>query len=92
MMTDEQIDSLIDRLKPDLRQAIRDMLNGAPIHMFNIDGLFGGKRVPYTVFITNHYAGAVLEWTAKGLAESNARLVRDFPQLQAFNIDKKVTD
>lgn len=82
-MTDEQIDNLIERLKPNLRIALRAMIAGYPVHIFNLDGIKSGPQGVQRMegqlnfIICNRYVGAVLEWAVHGMEESNRRLMED---------------
>lgn len=36
MVTDEQLDALIERARPEIRRSLRGILNGEAVHLFNI--------------------------------------------------------
>lgn len=64
-MTDDQLDKLVDKLKPDLRIAFRAMLAGELGHAFDIDGKHSdtGEREPawLTLFLTRMPLTAFVE-------------------------------
>lgn len=77
-MTDDEIDALVDRLKPDLRIAFRSVLSGDTIHAFHI-GAHGmdGEHVDdaLTLFLTNHFMGDVLMGINTSIEEATRKQI-----------------
>jgi len=83
MMTDKQIDALIDVVKPEIRVAIRAIQNGQAVHLFNLFDWRNSKSGAQTkiVMIVAHEApAALLEAAARGLracSEIYARILKE---------------
>jgi len=83
MMNDAQIDALIERVKPDLKIAIKDLLSGKAVHIFNFaEGTNSstGVRSKIVIFLAQEAPAAVLEGTVNGLDEAGNLLMK---QLQS---------
>jgi hypothetical protein len=61
-MSDDELNDLIDRLKPDLRQALRGMLAGELAHAFDLDGTKDGEETPvaFTIFLVREPVASFL--------------------------------
>ena len=75
MMTDEEIGILIENLKPDLTKAIRGMMNGELVHIFDF-GKSRNTRESITLFMCREAPAAVLEKTCDGLKKWNEIALR----------------
>ena len=69
-MTDSQIDSLIERVKPELRTAFKALISGTGVHIFNFaDGAnsSSGVKSKIVCFLAHEAPAAILEGTAQGI-------------------------
>jgi len=86
MMTDDQIDNLIDRVKPEIRVAIRAILDGQAVHIFTLlDGRNSqtGARTKLIMFVAHEAPVALLEATANGMNEMAGIYQRIMAEAQA---------
>jgi hypothetical protein len=75
MMSDEQMDALIDGMRPDLKKAIRSIINGNLADWFPFgEGAVSGETI--VLFLAREAPAAVLESTLKGLATFNEIAIR----------------
>jgi hypothetical protein len=80
MITNTDLDQLIERAKPELRKALESALSGAAVHTFNIaDGTNSqtGVKSNFVCFIAHEYTAMVLEAVAQGLAASSQKAMAD---------------
>lgn len=84
MMSDEQIDLVIAAAVPELKVALRGVLKGETVHIFNLaDGrnLSTGIETKVVCFVATEAPAAVLEATARGLDKASEISVRAFKAL-----------
>jgi len=72
MISDEQLADLVDKVKPDLVIALRAIMSGELVHIFDFaDGKNSqGIRSKVVLFMAEEISAAILEGTARGLQES----------------------
>lgn len=82
MMNDQQIEAFIERIKPDLKVAMKSLLSGKTVHMFDFaEGTnSAGVRQKVVLFLANEPTAAILEGTVKGLDEAG-RIITEQLQL-----------
>jgi hypothetical protein len=84
MVSDEEIDALIDRAKPELRKAFRSILNGSAVHFFNIGSqpLTSGERWDVVACIMSEPISRLVESVTGGVEKmglSYAKLTAPAP-------------
>jgi hypothetical protein len=75
-MTDEELDLLIERVKPDIRESLKASLAGNACHTFTVmEGTNSqtGVRSSFVLFVVHEYTAMVLEAVVQGLAASSRR-------------------
>jgi hypothetical protein len=74
-MTDQQIDSLIDALRPELRTAIKGLLAGELVHAFNIGAHNSQTGQPGTMvcYIAHEPLAILIEGVLSGFGQMQQR-------------------
>lgn len=75
-MTDEQIDKLVEHMVPELKIAIRGVLNGEPVHAFAVAegvNLETGVRTRLECFLATECLAILIEAVLQG---TNAAAIR----------------
>jgi hypothetical protein len=86
-MTDAQIDALIEKVKPEIRVAIRAVMEGQAVHIFDLlDGTnsSSGIKTKFVMFIAHEAPAAILEATVRGFEECGQIYQRLIKQGEAF--------
>lgn len=73
-VSDEELDAFIDRAKPDLRIALRTILNGGAAHYFNIGSqpLPSGQRWDVVACIMSEPIARLVETVTGGVDKMNS--------------------
>jgi len=84
--SDEAIDALIDRMKPEIRKALRAILEqGRAVDSFTCLEQRTKPNLKLVMFIAHEAPAALLAKTAEGIQEMGAIYARLIPALAALN-------
>lgn len=91
-MTDTQLDTLIDCMKPDIKIALKAILNGESVHIFDFaqgTNTETGMKTKIQLFMANELAGAILEGTTQGIDKMAKIFMSTIASTQKYMINIK---
>jgi hypothetical protein len=70
---DAMIESLIDAMKPQLKEAFSQIVLGVPVVVFDFSLMVSGEAVPYKIFMAHELTGIVLKSVLDGMQLAQQR-------------------